>query len=124
MSKNYHLDQNNVAFLHCLNGAFAGLYTMLEVAKSGGKKISKKRLLEAIQETIAQTNTAISSEYIRGELIKKGVLDNESSMDYLCVFDPSIDNVNSEAEVFTGDELKAIRLERAEPTWVTNVKGR
>ena len=122
MSKKYHLDQNNVAFLHCINGAFAGIYTMMEVLK--GKKIPKKKILEALQETIAQTNTAISSEYIRGELIKKGVLDNESSIDYLCVFDPSIDNVNAETEVFTGDELKTIRLERAEPTWVNNVKGR
>lgn len=122
MSHKYHLDQNNVAFLHCINGAFAGIYTMMEVLK--GKKIPKKKILEALQETIAQTNTAISSEYIRGELIKKGVLDNESSMDYLCVFDPSIDNVNAETEVFTGDELKTIRLERAEPTWTTSVKGR
>lgn len=123
MPKKYHLDQNNVAFLHCLNGAFAGLYTMLEVAKSGGKKISKKKLLEAIQETIAQTNTAISSEYIRGELIKKGVLENGDDTG-LCIFDPSIDNEDSETEVFTNEELKDIRLERSQPTWVNNVKGR
>jgi hypothetical protein len=123
MSKKYHLDQNEVAFLHCLNGAFAGLYTMLEVAKSGGQKISKKKLLEAIQDIIAQTNTAISSEYIRGELIKKGVLENGDDTG-LCTFDPSVDNENSETEVFTNDELKAIRLEKQQPTWVNNVKGR
>lgn len=123
MSKKYHLDQNNVAFLHCLNGAFAGLYTMLEVAKSGSKKISKKKLLEAIQETIAQTNTAISSEYIRGELIKKGVLENGDDTG-LCIFDPSIDNEDAETEVFTNEELKDIRLERSQPNWVNNVKGR
>lgn len=123
MSKKYHLDQNNVAFLHCLNGAFAGLYTMLEVAKSGGRKISKKKLLEAIQETIAQTNTAISSEYIRGELIKKGVLENGDDTG-LCIFDPSIDNEDAETEVFTNEELKNIRLERSQPNWVSNVKGR
>ena len=122
MSKKYHLDLNEVAFLHCLNGAFAGLYTMLEVAKSGGKKISKKKLLEAIQETIAQTNTALSSEYIRGELIKKGVLENGDDTG-LCIFDPSVDNENSETEVFTNDELKTIRLEKQEPTWINNVKG-
>lgn len=123
MSKKYHLDQNNVAFLHCLNGAFAGLYTMLEVAKSGGKKISKKRLLEAIQETIAQTNTAISSEYIRGELIKKGVLENGDNTG-LCTFDPSVDNENSEAEVYTQEELEELRFKANEPNWVNNVKGR
>ena len=44
MSKKYHLDQNNVAFIHCVNGAFAGIYTMLEMAKAEGKKkISKKK---------------------------------------------------------------------------------
>ena len=32
--KKYHLDQNNVAFIHCVNGAFAGIYTMLEMAKA------------------------------------------------------------------------------------------
>lgn len=122
MSHKYHLDQNNVAFLHCLNGAFAGLYTMLEVAKSGGKKISKKRLLEAIQDTIAQTNTAISSEYIRGELIKKGVLEDGDDTG-LCTFDPSVDNENSEAEVYTQEELKDIRIKAQEPNWVNNVKG-
>ena len=123
MSKKYHLDQNNVAFLHCVNGAFAGIYTMLEIAKSGGKKISKKKLLEAIQEVIAQTNTAISSEYIRGELIKKGVLENGDDTG-LCIFDPSIDNEDAITEVFTNEELKSIRLERQQPNWVNSVKGR
>ena len=123
MSKKYHLDQNNVAFLHCINGAFAGVYTMLELVKTEGKKIPKKKLIEAIQETLAQTNTAISSEYIRGELIKKGVLENGDDTG-LCIFDPSVDNKNSEAEVFTNEELKDIRLERSQPTWVNSVKGR
>lgn len=124
MSKNYHLDQNNVAFLHCVNGAFAGVYTLIEMLKEQGKKVPKKKLLEALQETLAQTNTAISSEYIRGELIKKGVLDNDTSRGVLCLFDPSVDNENAETEVYTEEELKDIRLERAEPTWVNNVKGR
>lgn len=124
MSKKYHLDQNNVAFLHCVNGAFAGVYTLIEMLKEQGKKVPKKKLLEALQETLAQTNTAISSEYIRGELIKKGVLDNDTSRGVLCLFDPSMDNENAETEVYTEEELKDIRLERAEPTWVNNVKGR
>lgn len=123
MSKKYHLDQNNVAFLHCINSAFAGLYTWLELFKERGKKIPKKKLIEAFQDIVAQTNTAISSEYIRGELIKKGVLENGDDTG-LCTFDPSVDNKNSEAEVFTKDELTAIRLEQQEPTWKNSVKGR
>ena len=123
MSRKYHLDQNNVAFLHCINSAFAGLYTYIELIKERGKKLPKKKILEALQDTIAQTNTAISSEYIRGELIKKGVLENGDETG-LCIFDPSVDNENSETEVFTNEELKDIRLEKQEPTWINNVKGR
>jgi hypothetical protein len=122
MGKKYHLDQNEVAFLHCINGAFAGLYTYIELLKSNGKKIPKKKLLEALQDTLARTNTAISSEYIRGELIKKGVLENGDDTG-LCVFDPSIDNEDAETEVFTNEELETIRLEKMEPTWKNNVKG-
>lgn len=121
--KKYHLDQNNVAFIHCVNGAFAGIYTMLEMAKTEGKKkISKKKLLEALQEVIAQTNTAITSEYIRGELIKKGVLENGDDTG-LCIFNPSVENENSEAEVYTQEELKDLRIKANEPNWVNNVKG-
>lgn len=122
--KKYHLDQNNVAFIHCVNGAFAGIYTMLELSKSEGKKkIPRKKLIEAIQDVIAQTNTAITSEYIRGELIKKGVLENGDDTG-LCTFDPSIDNENSEAEVYTQEELKELRIKANEPTWKNSVKGR
>lgn len=122
--KKYHLDQNNVAFIHCVNGAFAGIYTMLELSKTEGKKkISRKKLIEAIQDVIAQTNTAITSEYIRGELIKKGVLENGDDTG-LCTFDPSIDNENSEAEVYTQEELKELRIKANEPTWTNSVKGR
>jgi hypothetical protein len=121
--KKYHLDQNNVAFIHCVNGAFAGIYTMLELSKTDGKKkISRKKLIEAIQDVIAQTNTAITSEYIRGELIKKGVLENGDDTG-LCTFDPSIDNENSEAEVYTQEELKELRIKANEPTWANSVKG-
>ena len=121
--KKYHLDQNNVAFLHCINGAFAGIYTMLELLKTEGKKIPKKDMLNAIQNTIAQTNTAVASEYIRGELIKKGVLENGDDTG-LCTFDPSVDNENSEAEVYTQEELKDLRIKAQEPNWVNSVKCR
>lgn len=123
MSKKYHLDQNEVAFLHCINSAFAGIYTWAELLKEGGKKIPKKKMIEAFQDIVAQTNTAMASEYIRGELIKKGVLENGDDTG-LCTFDPSVDNEKAEAEVFTKDELTAIRLEQQEPTWKNAVKGR
>lgn len=122
MSKKYHIDQNNVAFLHCVNSAFAGIYTWAEMLKEGGRKIPKKKLIEAFQEIIAQTNTAVSSEYIRGELIKKGVLENGDDTG-LCTFDPSVDNENAEVEVYTNDELQELRAKAMEPTWKNAVKG-
>lgn len=122
MSKKYHLDQNNVAFIHCINSCFAGLYTYVQLL-DGSKKIPKKKMLKVLADTIAQTNTALTSEYIRGELIKKGVLENGDDTG-LCTFDPSVDNENSETEVYTQDELKAIRLEQQKPTWTTDVKGK
>lgn len=121
--KKYHLDQNNVAFIHCINSAFAGIYTWAELLKEGGKKIPKKKLIEAFQDIIATTNNAIASEYIRGELIKKGILENGDDTG-LCTFDPSIDNENAEAEVYTKNELAEIRLKQSEPTWKSVVKGR
>lgn len=123
MSKKYHLDQNEAAFIHCVNSAFAGIHMWAEILKEGGKKIPKKKLIAAFQDIIAQTNTAITSEYIRGELIKKGILENGDDTG-LCTFDPSVDNENNETEVFTQDELKAIRLEQQQPTWKNAVKGR
>lgn len=108
MSKKYHLDQNEVAFLHCINSAFAGLDYSIQLL-DGAKGISKKQLLKAFQNTLQQTNTAICSEFIRGELIKKGVVENGESL--LCTFDPSVDNENAETEVFTQEELDSIRLQ-------------
>lgn len=107
MSQKYHLDQNEVAFLHCVNSAFAGLDYGIKLIEK--EKLSKKKLLQLIKETLRQTNTAICSEYIRGELIKKGVVENGESL--LCTFDPTVDNDNAETEVFTQDELDAIRLQ-------------
>lgn len=123
MSKKYHLDQNEVAFLHCINSAFAAIFMSLELIQQEGKRVPKKKLIQAIQNTLSSTNTMLSSEYIRGELIKKGVLENGDNTG-LCTFDPSVDNENSETEVFTKDELLQISLEQQEPTWKTTVKGR
>lgn len=110
MSKKYHLDPNNVAFIHLLNGSFAGVHALCDMLKDKTDDLSKEELLELIKGVLAKTNTAVTSEYIRGELIKKGVLENGDDTG-LCTFDPSDDNKDSEAEVFTNEELKNIRLE-------------
>lgn len=123
MSHRYHIDKNNVAFLHLINSSFAGIFIAMEMLKEARRKVTKKEILEVLQDTTSKANTMLASEYIRGELIKKGVLENGDDTG-LCIFDPSVDNENDEVEVFTNDELKAIRLERMEPTWKNSVKGR
>ena len=120
MSKKYHLDQNEEAFVHCINSVFAGLYTYIEMLKETGKKITKKDMLKSMQEVIGSTNTALVSEYIRGELIKKGVFSNEDPIG-LCTFDPSVENKNSETVVYTQDELDTIRTEKKlQPDWANS----
>lgn len=110
MSKKYHLDPNNAAFIHLVNSAFAGVHALCDMLKEKSNDLSKEETLELIKGVLAKTNTAVTSEYIRGELIKKNVLENGDDTG-LCVFDPSDDNKDSEAEVFTNEELKNIRLE-------------
>lgn len=111
MSKKYHLDQNEVAFLHVINSAFAGVGLSLDLL-DGAKGVTKKKLIKALQETLAQANVALCSEFIRGELIKKGVLENGDGT-ALCTYDPSVDNKDAEAEVYTQDELADIRIKNA-----------
>lgn len=123
MSQKYRMDENNAAFLHVINSAFAGLFINMEMLKEARRKVTKKEILEALQDSTSKANTLLASEYIRGELIKKGVINADDDIG-LCIFDPSVDNENAEAEVFTNDELKSIRLERMEPTWKNSVKGR
>lgn len=112
MSKRYHLTSDQVAFTHLINSAFAGLALSLDLATTpqpGMKKISKKDLVKALKATLAQTNQALTSEYIRGELVKEGIL--EDGGQELCTFDPSVDNEKQEAVVYTPEDLIAIRSE-------------
>ena len=79
MSKKYHLTPDQAAFVHLINSAFAGIDFSIDLAvnpPAGVKKISKKALIEAIKATLAQTNQALTSEYIRGELVKEGILED------------------------------------------------
>lgn len=102
--KTYRIDGNEAAFLHTVNGAFAGIDYLLDNIRDG-KKFNKQAVVKTIKEILSQANIAISSEYIRGELIKKGVLDNDPTL--LCTFDPSEDNKDLKVEVYTRDDLLA-----------------
>ena len=125
MSKKYHLTPDQAAFVHLINSAFAGIDFSIDLAvnpPAGVKKISKKALIGAIKATLAQTNQALTSEYIRGELVKEGIL--EDGGQELCVFDPSDANKDQDTEVFTPEDLQALRLENEKATWKNNVKGK
>lgn len=125
MSKKYHLTPDQDAFVHLINSAFAGIDFSIELAvnpPSGCRKLSKKDLVNSLRATLAQTNQALTSEYIRGELVKEGVL--EGGGQELCVYDPSTDNADHNAEVFTPEELQNIRSNAEKAHWKNNVKGK
>ena len=125
MSKKYHLTPDQASFVHLINSAFAGIDFSIDLAvnpPAGVKKIGKKDLVKAIKATLAQTNQALTSEYIRGELVKEGIL--EDGGQELCVFDPSDDNKDQNAEVFTLEDLQAIRLEQEQAKWDNKVQGK
>lgn len=125
MSKKYHLTPDQAAFVHLINSAFAGIEFSIDLAvnpPAGVRKISKNDLVKAIKATLAQTNQALTSEYIRGELVKEGIL--EDGGQELCVFDPSDDNKDQDTEVFTPEDLQALRLDNEKATWKNKVEGK
>lgn len=125
MSKKYHLTPDQAAFVHLINSAFAGIDFSIDLAvnpPAGVKKIGKKDLIKAIKATLAQTNQALTSEYIRGELVKEGIL--EDGGQELCVFDPSDDNKDQDAEVYTPEDLQALREEQTRADWENKVQGK
>lgn len=125
MSKKYHLTPDQAAFVHLINSAFAGIDFSIDLAvnpPAGVKKISKKDLVKAIKATLAQTNQALTSEYIRGELVKEGIL--EDGGQELCTFDPTDGNKDQNAVVYTPEELRAIRLEQEKAKWDNKVSGK
>lgn len=103
MSKKYKLDNNEVAFLQVLYSAFAAI-DLTVAAASDNKKMTEKDKLKTIATVVSKAATGLSSEYIRGELIRKGVLENDPTM--VCSYDPSADNKEHEVIVFSGQEAK------------------
>lgn len=116
MSKQFKLDFNEAAFLHVLYSAFAGNGLAIDMAKQK-KEISKKEALRLLAEVNNEACVGLASEYIRGELIRKGVLENDPTL--FCSFDPSADNKDLMVEVFTKEEVEARQNQ-----FVNNVKGR
>lgn len=110
MSKKYKLDLNEANYLHCVNGAFAGLSLAIDLIENKKRNITKKRLIALLKAALAETGQAICSEYIRGELIRKNIIENDPTL--VCLFDPSDDNKELETEVFTQDDLLALRTNK------------
>ena len=103
MSKKYKLDNNEAAFLQVLYSAFAAI-DLTVAAASDNKKMTEKDKLKTIATVVSKAATGLSSEYIRGELIRKGVLENDPSL--ICSYDPSANNKEHEVTVFSGQEAK------------------
>ena len=96
MSKKYRLDNNEVAFLKVLYSTFAALDLTI-VAAQQNEEMSWEEKLKTLREIVIKAQEGLSSEYIRGELIRKEVLPNDPSL--ICKYDPSIYNENQECEV-------------------------
>lgn len=103
MSKTYTLDNNEVAFLRVLYSSFAAIDLTIKASKDN-KSMSQREKLKTIATVVSKVATGLSSEYIRGELIRKGILENDPTL--VCSYDPSDDNVKHECEVYTGQEAK------------------
>lgn len=116
MSKTYKLDKNEAAFLHVLYSAFSGNALAIDMAKQN-KKVSKKEALRLLADINNQACVGMASEYIRGELIRKGVIPNDPTL--FCSFDPTADNKDLTVEVYTKEEMEA-----AQNQFVNNVKGK
>ena len=103
MSKTYTLDNNEAAFLRVLYSSFAAIDLTINAAKKN-KSMSQNDKLKTIATVVSKVATGLSSEYIRGELIRKGVLENDPTL--VCSYDPSDDNAKHECTVYTGQEAK------------------
>ena len=103
MSKTYTLDNNEAAFLRVLYSSFAAIDLTINAAKKN-KSMSQNDKLKTIATVVSKVATGLSSEYIRGELIRKGVLENDPTL--ICSYDPSDDNVKHKCTVYTGQEAK------------------
>ena len=103
MSKKYTLDDNEAAFLRVLYSSFAAIDLTITAAKDN-KSMSQKEKLKTIATVVSKVATGLSSEYIRGELIRKGVLENDPTI--ICSYDPSDENAKHECEVYSGQEAK------------------
>lgn len=101
MSKKYVLDGNEVAFLKVLYSTFAAIDLTLVAAESN-KEMPEEDKLKTIREIVIKAQEGLSSEYIRGELIRKEILPNDPSI--ICKYDPSIYNENHECEVLDSSE--------------------
>lgn len=101
MSKKYTLDNNEVAFLRVLYSAFAAIDFTI-VAAQQNKEMSEEDKLKTLREIVIKTQEGLSSEYIRGELIRKNIIPNDPTL--ICKYDPSISNDKNEAEVFDSVE--------------------
>ena len=97
MSKKYRLDNNEVAFLNVLYSTFAALDLTI-VAAQQNEDMSWEDKLKTLREIVIKAQEGLSSEYIRGELIRKEVLPNDPTI--VCKYDPSVYNTSQEGEVF------------------------
>lgn len=102
IGKKFKLEPNDVAFLKLVYSSFAGLDYATANAESQSKSRKDRNHFKVIRAIEAKILFGLASEYIRGRLIEKHLIENDPTL--FCSYDPSDDNKDGTVVVLTKQE--------------------
>ena len=103
--KKFKLDPNDIAFLKLVYSSFAGLDYATANAEAQSKSRKDRNHFKVIRAVEAKILFGLASEYIRGRLIAKHLIENDPTL--FCSYDPSDDNKDGVVVVLTKAEQEA-----------------
>lgn len=102
IGKKFKLEPNDVAFLKLVYSSFAGLDYATAVSEASCESRGAKKRFAVLRATEAKILFGLASEYIRGRLIEKHLIENDPTL--FCSYDPSDDNKDGTVVVLTKQE--------------------
>ncbi len=103
--KKFKLEPNDIAFLKLVYSSFAGLDYATANAEAQSKSRKDRNHFKVIRAVEAKILFGLASEYIRGRLIAKHLIENDPTL--FCSYDPSDDNKDGVVVVLTKAEQEA-----------------
>ena len=103
--KKFKLDPNDIAFLKLVYSSFAGLDYATANAEAQSKSRKDRNHFKVIRAVEAKILFGLASEYIRGRLIAKHLIENDPTL--FCSYDPSDNNKDGVVVVLTKAEQEA-----------------